>query len=45
MATFSNSITTAAQLHQAETATYMTDAVIGVLFIFDTLCRSVSQQA
>lgn len=33
MATFSNSITTAAQLHQAETATYLTDAVIGIAFI------------
>ena len=33
MATFSNAITTAAQLHQAETATYLTDAVIGVAFI------------
>lgn len=26
-------ITTAAQLHQAETATYLTDAVIGIAFI------------
>lgn len=34
MTSFSNSITTAAQLHQAETATYMADAIIGVLFIF-----------
>ena len=33
MATFSDAITTAAQLHQAETATYMTDAVIGIAFI------------
>ena len=33
MATFSNAITTAAQLHQAETATYLTDAVIGIAFI------------
>lgn len=33
MTSFSNSITTAAQLHQAETATYLTDAVIGIAFI------------
>ena len=33
MATFSDAITTAAQLHQAETATYMADAAIGVAFI------------
>ena len=33
MATFSDAITTAAQLHQAETATYLTDAVIGIAFI------------
>lgn len=33
MATFSDAITTAAQLHQAETATYLADAVIGVVFI------------
>lgn len=33
MTSFSSSITTAAQLHQAETATYMTDAIIGVAFI------------
>lgn len=33
MATFSNAITTAAQLHQAETATYMADLAIGVAFI------------
>lgn len=33
MAHFSDQITTAAQLHQAETVTYLTDAVIGVAFI------------
>ena len=33
MASFSQNITTAAQLHSAETATYLTDAVIGVVFI------------
>ena len=33
MATFSGTITTAVQLHQAETSTYLTDAVIGVGFI------------
>lgn len=33
MATFSNAITTAAQLHQAETATYMADIAIGAAFI------------
>lgn len=33
MATFSDAITTAAQLHQAETATYMADVAIGVAFI------------
>lgn len=33
MATFSNAIDTAVKLHQAETATYMADAVIGIVFI------------
>ena len=33
MATFSGTITTAVQLHQAETSTYLTDALIGVGFI------------
>ena len=33
MATFSNAIDTAVKLHSAETATYMTDAIIGVVFI------------
>ena len=33
MSKFSDAITTAAQLHQAETATYLTDAIIGVAFI------------
>ncbi|MBR1688018.1 MAG: hypothetical protein IJ710_05715 [Prevotella sp.] len=33
MAGFSNAIDTAVKLHQAETATYMTDAVIGIVFI------------
>ena len=33
MSKFSDANTTAAQLHQAETATYMTDAVIGIAFI------------
>ncbi len=33
MATFSDAITTAAQLHQAETSTYLTDAIIGIVFI------------
>lgn len=33
MSKFTDAITTAAQLHQAETATYMTDAVIGIAFI------------
>ena len=37
MATFSDSITTAAQLHQAETATYMTDAIVGIAFIIIAL--------
>jgi len=33
MATFSGTITTAVQLHQAVTSTYLTDAIIGVGFI------------
>lgn len=33
MATFSDAITTAAQLHQSVTATYLADAVISVAFI------------
>lgn len=37
MATFSDAITTAAQLHQAETATYMADVAIGVAFIVGIL--------
>ena len=33
MASFSGAISTAVQLHSAETATYLTDAVVGVAFI------------
>lgn len=33
MATFSDAITTAAQLHQAEISTYLADAAIGIIFI------------